>query len=267
MSENCEFDLETFVGKLFNDNFLRLSGRRRSNMQLTKQIKRKRIVFAVLAAILLIVTGVIGLIGFKPKETKKDIMMAYMEKKYGEKFTFVSIGTQLWDKKYTEMNITSDNLPRKNIRVLLYDKKDESGNRIFMDDYIFHLRQQEINDYLSKLAEPIYGPNKMFSMVVLLPGDAAPEMPIEDLIKRIKHQGDYSLYVCKDVGTKDEDAEQFRATLEANGTAISTGIVYVEDISIVNASTIKSHIQGFVLSGWFVMDRNYQFYDGKVNWR
>jgi hypothetical protein len=224
---------------------------------------------SIAIVILFIMIGVINVSGckLKEKESKKDIMMAYMEQKYNETFTFVNIGTQLWTAKYTEMYVTSVNLPGKDICVLMYDEKDKSGNRIFEDDYVFHLRQQEINDYLSKLAEPIYGPNKIFSMVVLLPGDATPEMPMDELIKRIKHQGDYSLYVDKDFASKDEDAEKFRATLEANGTAIASWIIYVKDVSIINETTRKTSDKGSILGGRFTMDRNYQFYNGKVDWR
>jgi hypothetical protein len=243
----------------------------RHQMRHKEKLKNK---VSIAAIIIIIMIGVTNVTGCKPeeKESKKDIMMAYMEQKYKETFTFVNIGTELWDKQYTEMYVTSDNLPGKSICVLLYDKKDESGNRIFEDNYIFHLRQQEINDYLSKLAEPIYGPNMMFSIVVLLPGDATPEMPIEELIKRIKHQGNYYLRVCKDVETKDEDAEQFRATLEANGTAISMYIAYLRDPSIFDELDEAGQIRNWeigktVLNGRFVMDRNYQLYDGKVDWR
>jgi hypothetical protein len=204
----------------------------------------------------------------------KDIMMSYMEQKYNETFTFVNIGTQLWDRSYIEMFVAADKMPGKNICVHMNKKKDKFGNRVFEDDYIFYLRQQELSDYISELAESIYGPNKVLSSVDLLPGTAAPEMPIEELVRHIRGGGIFRLYTAKKNSDRNENIERFRKALAAKQCEISMWVTYVKDAAVLeelNEELTYSHEWSNWKKGKFVCQTNFAILDGQffreIEWR
>jgi hypothetical protein len=102
-------------------------------------------VAAMLAALLMMLwVGGCGMFG----TDSKSKMMRYMEEKYGEEFTFVDIGTQIWTASYTEMIVTSEKFPNDQIKVHM-DKETKE----ISDDYLFYMRQSEMDALVSGYKE------------------------------------------------------------------------------------------------------------------
>ena len=170
--------------------------------------------------------------------TNKDLMMSYMERKYNEKFTFESIGTQSRDRSYMQMLLSSASLPPgEYIRVHL-----DKATREITDNYICYLMRGQMNDYLSNLAQPIYGANRVFSDVPehaprLLPEEPGPGADIETYAKAESGLAAYTFYVCKDEFTRNEDIEALRSAFEAKEFACSLLMIYLKDPSVLDQIT------------------------------
>jgi hypothetical protein len=220
--------------------------------------------------------------------SNQEIMMSYMEKKYGETFTFGEISTEtlghneMPDSKmarwatYDEMRGTSDNLPGVSFQVHM-----DKNSKIITDNYICYLMRPKLNEYMSQLIESIYGPNQVFSSVPegyiaeLMSETVGPDLSIDEYTKNIHDKTIFiDIYLYANKSTREDDLEALRSALEARGCRLSgLTIYYVKDPSLIGQITEKKRDSfdwekdNIELKGDFSMDQRYQFVSsGKKKW-
>ncbi|MCL1917892.1 MAG: hypothetical protein FWG14_06195 [Peptococcaceae bacterium] len=193
----------------------------------------------------------------------QQTMMSYMEKKYGETFTFVD---DIERTNHNEIFVTSDNLPNEYIRVHM-DKESQ----VITDNYICFLMQSQLNNYISSLVESVYGPNQVFTntlsedkdILALMPESVGPNLSIDEYVKNIQGQIYCHIYLYADETTRDDDLEILRSALEARGCRIVLDIYYVKELSVIGQIEETRQLsywekENINLCGYFSMDQEYQ---------
>jgi len=218
--------------------------------------------------------------------SNQEAMMSYMEKKYEETFTFSYISTETLGQQeikasgsmacwvtYDKMIVSSDQLKRTPIQVHM-----DKNSKIITDNYICYLMRPQLNEYISQLIEPIYGPNQVFSSIPegyitnLMPEAVGPDLSIDEYVKYIQdHTIFIDIYLYANKSTREKDLELLRSALEARECGVSSlTIYYVKDPSMIGQITETKRnssdweVENTIIKGSFTMDHEYQFvWDGK----
>ena len=195
----------------------------------------------------------------------KTIMISYMEDKYGEKFEFVSIGSEPRFAGFREMRVTSENLPGQVITVHMSVR-----TRVVSDNYIMFLMQEQFQSFVQKIAEGVYGECQVFTPVTtrngaLMPRNIGKDISFEDYLKAVNGVMDIIVFTGKDDFMKEEDIEKLRKAFEAIELSVAIIVRYVKDPSVIGDIRREMYLDSFwyddnvVLQGFFIMDENFQF--------
>ena len=212
---------------------------------------------------MLVVTCVTGCIRKTP--SNKKIMMDYMERKYGEEFTFLSIGTELYTADYVEMWVSSENLPGQDICVHMM-----RADGVCSDNYICYLMEAEVDEYIGELVYEIYGESRAFSGIpiksrILMSEEISKNISISEYLKAFELKIHCLIFVSTGEETRDEDIEALRKKLEEHGCQLSMTVFYTKDKSSIDSLTDKSDVNNYwkknnvIFYGYFIMKKDYQF--------
>ena len=90
--------------------------------------------------------------------------LTYMEKKYGEKFSYIGPHGSTNGSKTSSILVSCESLPGKEILVT-YTRLDGGGFE-FHDNYMAYYFEDDVRDLLEETAEKIYGECKAFYSVI-----------------------------------------------------------------------------------------------------
>jgi len=236
-----------------------------------KRLMKRAIVIII---VLLTAIGGSGCMFDTVTKIQKD-MLAYMKEKYDEDFEFVSSGTELFGATYKEMWVRSENLPDVDICVHM-----DLKTKIFSDNYICYLMQRELDDYVSKVFEEVYGKNQVFGLIPsnsieLLPIDITKGISLMEYAEAINPKMYYQIYIYSDVLEKNENAKRLEETLNTYKLQIDFVLYYVKDKSLIgiinkrntqNSNWMRENVITFAS---FYMDADFKFdgFNESTDWR
>lgn len=179
-------------------------------------------------------------------ESKKSVrneMMQFIEDKYHEDFTFVSINSEVWSADYTEMLVESSSYPGKKFPV----HRDKKTGEI-TDGYLPLKLNSGVEQEITSVATLVYGECKVFNnaQTSVLPASYSTSMTASDFLKKEPKRTNASVFVIADSANKEDDVENFRKALMEKGYYLSFSILYVSD---ANLSSISQDNYSEFLSG------------------
>ena len=227
-----------------------------------------------LMALVFVVILIVGTSGCLPKrvpgiDTGRELMMQYMNQKYGENFTFVEIerfshGFGIAD----TMIVTSEAFPDEVISVAIGYARSSPGEDVLRDDYEQVRLRDDIEAELAPLVDAVYGETCIFLSPQRNEARTiySPDMNAAEYLRDIDTV--YSLiyvFVSKDVADKDSDVEAFRKALETNQYPLTFKIVYVNGYTLANLTRENSTkynssvVEEVHAIGHFEMDSSFNF--------
>ena len=204
---------------------------------------------------------------FKKKVDVREEMMAYMNNKYDEEFTFVAINTQVWRDTVVEMLVRSAAFPNENI-IVHRDKK--SGE--IRDGYLALKLNDGIEAEIADVVSTVLGENQTFNywQDMPLPSSYTPDMSASDFLKAGAKRTSARIFISKNVAGKDNDAEVLRKALTSKGYYLTFYLVYVDENAL--DSVTRDYKEYFSKGrddvhaiGFFVMDNSFKF--SAYDWR
>jgi hypothetical protein len=241
-----------------------------------KKFTKSLCAIALLQAVVLLFGGC-GNMSFGKSD--KDIMMKYMEDKYGEQFEFISIGTQTSSSGRIEMWVQPkekrDGIEQSPVCVKM-PRGDKGSN--CSDNYICYLMSSQMDEFVYSTAKEIYGENQVFPLIgtagMLMPASVNKETSFEDYIKS-PNLPSYSIYIASDYSLRDQHVESFRLALAEKQCALTFTILYVDSADEIGGITREKRRQN-MKGGWrsqhvtadcyFIMKADFQF-DEPAKWR
>jgi hypothetical protein len=227
-----------------------------------------------------IMLGASGCMNVLDKKSVYDEMTGYMENKYGEKFIFIEPEGANIVRGSSERSgyFSSGKFPDVK-RILVKGDKDDDGKYHFKDNYTAYLLSDEISDWASEKAKPIYGNCKVFfdnQTESVLPENFGKDTTLKEYIDSEWLEIFIFLDSIADVTKKDENIEKLRNVLMENKVHADVIVWYFnsdEDFAAIDKNNCRLYINGLDSKkdkrlkavGVFHMNTSYEFH--YYNWR
>lgn len=189
-----------------------------------------------------------------PDKYNDELFLDKMKDKYNEEFTIVGGGDESYNAPYRNIYLYSASRPNKRI------KARWNGKNI-TDNYVYILKQEDVETKLRELLDPIYDEYKVFFSIGTPRSGLSPEMTTEEFMKVISKDG-MGFDICVQdenyMETKDENLEKVREVMKEKGYMPGFTILYMEPerLSEVNDENLLELFTGSTSEEWLVMRAN-----------
>jgi len=209
---------------------------------------------------------------FKKETPVLDQALNYMNEKYGEEFTFVSVTGATMGGNTSKMIVSCESL--QDAEIIVSCTKNDDGSYTFRDNYMAHYYKSDLISAVESVVNEVYGKGKIFYTVSndVLPDQYDINTQFETYTSEQESMIDLIIVLDESskIETKDVDLEEFRRLLYKRGLIISGRLYYSIngeyesiDETYINAGGGRGRWNSLTVN--FVMDRNGDFIS--VNWR
>lgn len=210
----------------------------------TKYLRRLVIVAAGIAAVKLAGCGM-------QKEAEREQMLSYMRQKYEEEFDFEEDYAGQAGKSYTMILASSRENPERKALVRI---RREGGERYFEDNYSAFLLKNELEEKITALSEPCFGPCKVFYKIpeFVFPEEFGADMSADEFLRHPCSGAQFYIYPEQTAGSGKEWVRRLAAfgrMNEASGYQIRGTVSLPEskkDYDMISEQNFdKSDYQGY----------------------
>lgn len=189
-------------------------------------------------------------------------MLSYMRGKYGEEFTYV----ETYGGQYGSSSLTILVSSRENFeRTAMVRFSEWEGRRRYEDNYLAHLRKEELEEKVGKLAQECFGECKVYYKLpdFVFPAWFKADMGGEEFLKSPYAMAQFYIYPAGTEGTKKEwedRMEHFREDNAGKGYQIRGTLSLPEtagDYEMISENTfLSSDYQGYQAKEEMVFSMN-----------
>lgn len=154
---------------------------------------KRLVVFILILGIMLGGSGCMSIFGKPARVRAEEMVIAYLEEKYGEDFT--AAGTYGERTSNVEMYVTCESLPGKKIHV--YADDWTGSNPVIHDNYLMYKYSDEIVEYIQKQLSKEFQNTKIHWAVV--EGTLSPDLPGDATMEQVLKDDNAKLYAQVDV--------------------------------------------------------------------
>jgi hypothetical protein len=185
-----------------------------------------------------------------------DTVIKYCEEKYSDKFTFVSMGNELWTSDYSDVVLSSEALNDANVNVRVY-----SADRI-LDNYIAVKYKISVEEKVTQLAQNIYGDVLVVNVPIAYGVDSfSDSMTFEDYIRADESEVFVAIATNDSRALKDEKIEKLRTAFEEEEICAAVKLFYFDTETIeelrLSEETGKVFEQTPVMHGLMTMNSDF----------
>lgn len=174
-------------------------------------------------------------------------MLEYMKRKYGEVFTETETYAGQFGKDYIMLKVRSRRTRADGILVRALGGKET----VYQDNYLAYLLRDKIEQRIRQTAEPVFGECKVFYKIPqqVFPADYPADMEADDFLQHPQSMVRVYIYVKDGDGNRQEQSEQFFASLRQQAYILGGVISYPADEGMYDMITAEN-FQGDIYHGY-----------------
>ena len=178
---------------------------------------------SLLVMVTVILMGVCGCMNEKKTYSVEEITDIY-DRKYEDKFTFVSMGDELWTADYSEIILCSQKLDGERIVVRVY------GDGTMLDNYMAVKYKAEVESLIQPIAETIYSVCKVVNIPIHYgKKHFSKEMTLVEYVSAKTSAISIAIATTASLDDWESDARALVQMLEENHIAANVRIFYYDE--------------------------------------